>query len=409
MFLIPGLTEISGHVTPSMDNYADFQQELTGRRIEKLCQDDNENTEDLEGHGAMLRGLVELEDVSESPVLQTSPQDPSERDVTSFQHRIKRIEELIQLLEVMDDSESGWQLSSSESTREPNRLNIQTGASKQHQTVPKTSSEREIDVNREPYTQKDVSETHDRQRKDGISARKDTKFEESSPEIGSATFWAKELLDACKLLKLMCDHFVSAQPNISGTFLRLTSTSPALTAFYLRLADVYFVLSAFSSLLLSAIANITSEFSLSHIMEIEPQYLVTTIKKLTHVYAKVESEFQAVYTTTVYHALSAKSYQRVAELKRHEQTGNQWLVNGVFRQLNVAKKHLTMVSEKLYKFCDPDNEFLQESSSDQPDFETDSQQPSVKERFRIVGQKLCFLEERLSCLTQVLKTTRNAK
>jgi hypothetical protein len=393
---------------PSVDNSRDLQQEPNGVQVKEPCRDDKANTEGLDVLYYMLRALEDLDDASDSPVFEARPNTPSQRDVSSVQHRVRRLHGLIQLLQV------NLELTSYESTRESNRVNTETGTSKEPETVSKMSSkhERDKDINNRVYTRKEISQILCRQSKDSkgkLAARKKNESDESSPERDSTMFWAKELLDACKLLKLMCENFVSAQPNVSGTFLRLASKSTDFASLYMRLVDVYFVLSVFSSLLLSVIANIMSGFSLSYIMDMEPQYLVTTIRKLTHVYAQVEFEFQDVYTSCVNRVLSAKSRQHIGETKRHKVNGNEWLIKRVFSQLDVANEHLKMVSEKLGKLCDPDVEPSQASSSDQPDFETDPRQPSVKERFRTVGQKLAFIEERLSLLTRVLKISRNMK
>ena len=395
---------VEGQLRPLVDNYVIIHEQSTERQVGEVYQEYKESPQHLEGLGA-AEGL-------QCPVLQpkeeatrrdvsTVQQSSSENQVAKERH-IRMLNELIDMLEGKDTSEREVKLP----TSKDDGVNIQASSSKEPQTLRERCSKSRRGLKNKPQTQKKESAMHCGQIK-GLTGRKAITFKEISFERDSPDFWVKELFDACQLLKSLCDSFVSAEPSISGTFLNLATISPALDRFYICVSEVSFVLSAFSALLVSVVTNIMSGFSLSYLIKTEPQHLVTALRKMTYVYMEVGYEFQNLYAKCVLRASSAQKRQNANQTERPKQTGKYWLINTVHEQLNVASENLKAACERMDRMCNLHTNLWTESSSELPDFETETQQPSVKETFLIAGEKFCLIEQQMSSLLPVLRMIEN--
>lgn len=395
---------VAGQLRPLVDDYVIIHEQSTERQVGEVYQEHKESPQHLEGLGAaeglQCQVLQPKEEATRRDV-STVQQSSSENQVPKERH-IRMLQELIDMLEGKDTSEREVKLP----TSKDDGVNIQASSSKELQALRERRSKSRRGLKNKPQTQKKESAMHCGQSK-GPSAWKAIKFKEINFEKDSADFWVKELFDACQLLKSLCDSFVSAEPSISGTFLSLATISPALDRFYICLSEVSFVLSAFSALLVSVATNIMSGFSLSYLIKAEPQHLVTALRKVTYVYMELGYEFQNLYAKCVLRASSVQKCQNANQTERQKQTGKFWLINTIHEQLNVASENLKAAYQRMDKICDLHANLWTESSSELPDFETETQQRSMKETFLIAGEKFRLIEEQMSSLLPVLRMTEN--
>jgi hypothetical protein len=266
-------------------------------------------------------------------------------------------------------------------------------------------------------------------------------------------FFALELFASCDELKVMCNRLSSAESNISVTLVNFASSSPTCGKSSLDLANVYFLISAFSSQILSAMGNIMSDIMVVPRVLIEARMLLATIRTVTCVFRQFEMKYKNMYSEYLLRSLSGRligqlrlssqdtdqpnqrseisgvsneNYDQIfgeAEWpnQRSEQdgfsiqksqhsgqsthckkTGPDGQISLKSQELNVVVEKIKLASQKLQHVPQPDKMPSSTLPTYSPNFETDSQQDCLQEEYLTLERRLSSIGEKVLLLTSLM-------
>jgi hypothetical protein len=213
----------------------------------------------------------------------------------------------------------------------------------------------------------------------------------------AADFLRKELIQACEMLAGLCRNTISEYPNMEATFMWCARTHPFRARFYLRMAELSFLLSACLSQLLSALIILTDTAVSTDVMEIDPKYVVINVMNLSYTVTLFQFTFRDMYSKCVLCALpdDIQGNGEARQTAKEKQTGRKSRIAAVSQHLELALENINVTFQKINAI--PSMDKMPASSN------TELQPKEAKARFVVISSKLKTFGNKLISLVSTTK------
>ena len=213
---------------------------------------------------------------------------------------------------------------------------------------------------------------------------------------GSVAKLVEELCNLCELLRIICENAIATQPNVTTSFLTCADAYAFHSTQCLHLAQTSFLYVAFSSQLLSAMANLKDSFTACNVKESEARELLSAVRLLTATLPMLQSKFQHMFSDYMFRATRPSTPENVAIWARYKAGGKQWPTDAICKQLDTAEEASEEAAARLIEAL---TEYETERSSSDADFE----EVDAPGAFLVIAKKITSISENVMSLTHAIK------